>query len=160
MKLVVDIADLKVSGNPEDTIITYALGSCLGLVVFDPRLKVGGILHAMLPEGDDKRTESDFNPFKYVDTGVPLLFKSCYKHGATKRSLHVYAFGCSNMIKSTNAFLNIGDRNYAALNKILWKNNVMIDKEDIGGNKSRTIELILSEGIVHLKDGRNVKEIF
>jgi chemotaxis protein CheD len=160
MKLIVDIADLKVSGNAEDIIITYALGSCLGLVVFDPRLKIGGILHAMLPEGKEKRSEPDFNPYKYVDTGVPLLFKECYKFGATKRSLKIYAFGCANMTKASSAFLNIGDRNYAALNKILWKNNAMIDKEDIGGDKSRTIELMLSEGIVNLKDGRNVKEIF
>jgi chemotaxis protein CheD len=145
---------MKVTDNPGDSVVTYALGSCLGLIVYDVRLKVGGILHAMLPEGKERRGEAGFNPYKFVDTGIPLLFKECYKFGATKRSLKVYVFGCGNITNATSSFLNIGERNYAATRKILWKNNVMIDKEEVGGNTSRTVELLLDSGEILLKEGR------
>lgn len=157
-KLVVKISDMAVSSNPEDILITYALGSCLGLALIDPVLKIGGLLHCLLPEGKDKAGTEDFNPLKYVDTGVPVLYKECYKYGATKRSLKAYAFGCASIQGAAN-IMNIGERNYATLRRILWKNNVFLEKEFIGGSQSRTVEIQLSSSLILLKESGSLTEI-
>lgn len=159
MKLVVDIADIKVSNNQDDQIVTYALGSCLGLVVYDSMRKIGGMLHAMLPEGSQKKGEPGFNAMKYVDTGIPRLFKQCYEYGATKKSLKVYAFGCANFNSGSSDMLQIGARNLAILRKVMWKNGVIIEHESVGGSVSRTIELVLATGEIKLKESSPTKVI-
>lgn len=150
--IVIDVADMKVSDNPEKTLVTYSLGSCVGVVVYDPEVRVGGMLHAMLPEASKNRDEKNFNPFKFVDTGVPLLFKETYKFGAKKTRMQVTVVGGSQ-IMDDSGFFNIGKRNLAILRKILWKNGVMIDKEHVEGAFSRTVRLDLGTGLVILRFG-------
>jgi chemotaxis protein CheD len=75
-QIVVGISDLKVSGNAGDILITYALGSCVGVAVYDPVGKVGGLLHFMLPDSSIDETKAKRNPAMFADTGIPLLFKS------------------------------------------------------------------------------------
>ena len=91
--LIVGISDIKVSNNAEDVIVTYALGSCIGIVVFDPIAKVGGMLHYMLPESALDQNKARENPAMFADTGIPLLFKACYKLGAEKKRMLVKAAG-------------------------------------------------------------------
>lgn len=150
MNLVVGIADMKVSNDPDITIITHALGSCIGLAVYDPQARVGGILHYMLPESKQDTHRAKSKPFMYADTGIPLLFKSCYEFGALKQRTSIKVAGGSQMMASTEIF-NIGKRNYAALRKILFRNNVLIKKESIGGSVNRTMRLNISTGEVSLK---------
>ena len=73
MKLVVGVADMKVSNNPEDSIITYSLGSCIGLIVWDPEAKVGGLLHYMLPDSNLDKQKAALNPAMFADSGIPAL---------------------------------------------------------------------------------------
>src|ERR687883_1621818 len=73
---------MKISSNAEDRLITYALGSCLGITVHDPVAGVGGMLHVMLPTSTIDPTKGEANPFMFVDTGVPRLFRDCMKAGA------------------------------------------------------------------------------
>jgi len=153
-KIVVRISDMAVSNSIGSSIVTYALGSCLCLVLYDKKLKLAAMLHSLLPEGKDKTSLPDFNPFKYVDTAVPLLFKECYKFGATKHSLKAYAFGCATIRDAANV-MNIGDRNYTALQKILWKNNVFLEQEFVGGTTSRTVEIQIDDGLILLKQGNS-----
>lgn len=148
--VTVDIADLKVSKDPGSTLITYSLGSCIGLAIYDPVAKVGGLLHYMLPEGSISPEKAAANPAMFCDTGVPKLFKDAYALGASKARLVVKAAGGSQLLDSNGTF-NIGKRNYLALRKILWKNGVLIGKEDVGGSISRTLKLDLSNGLVTLK---------
>ncbi len=150
MNIVVGIADMKISNDPDVTIITHALGSCIGLVVYDPQARVGGILHYMLPESKQDTQKAQSKPFMYADTGIPLLFKSCYEFGALKQRMSIKAAGGSQMMASTEIF-NIGKRNYAALRKILFRNNVLIKKEHIGGSVNRTMKLDIATGEVSLK---------
>jgi chemotaxis protein CheD len=81
-EIVVGVADLKVSNVPGERLITYALGSCLGIVVHDPVANVAGMLHVMLPTGTIDPAKMAGKPAMFVDSGVPLLFKECYKLGA------------------------------------------------------------------------------
>lgn len=157
--LIVGISDIKVSNKAGDVIVTYALGSCIGIVVFDPVAKVGGLLHYMLPESALDLIKARENPAMFADTGIPLLFKSCYKLGAEKRRMVVKAAGGASILDDTN-FFRIGQKNIMAMRKIFWKNNVMIDKEDTGLNFNRTIRLEMSTGKVLVRgSGGEMKEL-
>lgn len=154
--IVVGIADMKVSNNPADVIVTYSLGSCLGLTVYDPVVKAGGMIHIMLPESQIERGE--INPFKYVDSGLPMLFKESYKLGAVKSRIVVKMAGCSQILDD-NGFFNIGQRNLVAARKMLWKNGVLVNAEDVGGNISRTVRLRLETGELIISSGTNGRRV-
>ncbi|GBC60043.1 chemotaxis protein CheD [Desulfonema ishimotonii] len=146
MKHVVLVGDMKV-GDREDILVTHALGSCLGLMIYDPVAQVGGMLHAMLPLSKINPEKAGTNPYMFVDTGVPRLFKTVYELGGKKERMIVKAAGCGRPL-SNNEMFKIGERNYIVLKKILWKNNVLLDAEDIGGTASRTVHFTLSDGQV------------
>jgi chemotaxis protein CheD len=145
MDRVVDIADLKVVKDPNATLVTYSLGSCIGLAVWDPKSLVGGMLHYMLPESSISPEKAKANPAMFADTGIPALFRSAYQHGAQKNNLIVKVAGGAQLLDDNGTF-NIGKRNYVMLRKLFWKNKVMIDAEQVGGSISRTIRLNVGTG--------------
>lgn len=150
MNLVVDIADLKVSANPSEHLVTYSLGSCIGVAIWDPETRVGGMLHYMLPESSISPEKAKANPAMFADTGVPELFRSAYNLGAVKKRLIVKVAGGAHLLDAKGIF-NIGKRNYVMLRKIFWKNNILIDAEDVGDSISRTMRLDTKTGRVTLK---------
>ena len=150
MQIVVGVAEMKVSNQQEHVVITHALGSCIGVAIYDPLVKVGGLLHYMLPDSALDEEKGRENPFMFADTGIPRLFKECYKLGALKQRILVKVAGGSQVLGGPEHF-NIGRRNYAALRKIFLKNNVLIGKEDVGGTKARTMYLEIATGKVWVK---------
>ena len=144
------MADMRVTDRPDATLVTFSLGSCIGLSIYDPVAKVGGLIHYMLPEAKIDPVKARQRPFMFADSGIPMLFKKSYELGAKKQRLQIKAAGGSQILDD-NGYFNIGKRNYAALRKLFWRNNVMIDKEDIGGNVNRTMYLSLEDGTVKLK---------
>jgi chemotaxis protein CheD len=157
MKLVVAVGDMK-AGSNDDLLVTHALGSCLGLMVYDPKVRVGGLLHAMLPLSKINPEKAQKNPYMFVDTGVPALFKALYEMGGQKKRMIVKAAGCGNPL-GKNEMFKIGERNYTVLKKLLWKNNVMLTSEDVGGTASRTVNFTLSDGVTMLSTGGTQKEL-
>jgi len=149
-RIVVGISDMKVSADINDVLITYALGSCLGVAVYDPWVRVGGLLHFMLPDSSLDPNKAKEKPAMFADTGIPFLFKACYRLGAEKKRMIVKVAGGANILDSSNHF-RIGQKNITALRKIFWKNNVLIDGEDIGKDSHRTIQLGISTGKVVVK---------
>ena len=159
MNIIIGVSDLKVSNDLESTLITYSLGSCIGITVYDPVARVGGMLHFMLPDSKLDETKSRKNPYMFADTGIPPLFKNAYNLGAKKQRMKVIVVGGAQ-IHDQNGFFNIGKRNYMAVRKILWKNNVMIDYEDAGGNFNRTLRLAIKTGQAWIKTpGQGLMEI-
>jgi chemotaxis protein CheD len=148
--LVVDIADYAVSKDPEAVLITYSLGSCIGVTIWDPVVHVAGMLHYMLPESSLSPEKAKASPAMFCDTGVPRLFRAAYELGAVKKRLVVKVAGGSQLLDENGTF-NIGKRNYLALRKIFWKNGVMVDGEDVGGAISRTVRLQVGTGEVTIK---------
>jgi chemotaxis protein CheD len=150
---VVGVADLKVSNVVGERLITYALGSCLGIVVFDPVASVAGMLHVMLPTGTIDAAKMAEKPAMFVDSGVPLLFKECYKLGAKKERMQVkVAGGAHQGAREEDDRFQIGKRNMIALRKLLWKNNVLVHAHDTGGiQTSRTMWVDVATGEVTLK---------
>lgn len=159
MNLIVGVSDMKVSNDPETVIVTYSLGSCIGVVIYDPYVKVGGMLHYMLPESSIDTEKAERNPFMFADRGIPLLFKAAYSHGAKKQHMEVYVIGGAQILDQ-KGFFNIGKRNYTSLRKIFFKNNVITKYEDIGGNTNRTVRLDIKTGHVFVKtSGEGEKRI-
>lgn len=109
---VVGVADVKVSNSPGERLITYARGRCLGIVVYDPVASVAGLLHVMLPTGTIDEAKLREQPAMFVDSGVPLLFKECYKRGATKQGTQVsVAGGAFAGAREVDDRFQIGKRN-------------------------------------------------
>ncbi len=150
MKQIVGVADMKVSNNPSESIITYSLGSCIGLVIYDPVSKVGGMLHYMLPDSTIDKDKAADRPYMFANSGIPRLFKSAYQLGATKQRMKVYVAGGAEILDQ-KGFFNIGKRNYMALKKMFFKNHVMIDKQDVGGNVNRTVRIEIATGDIYVK---------
>jgi chemotaxis protein CheD len=150
MKKIIGVADIAVSNDPSEDLITYSLGSCIAVVIYDPTVKVGGMLHYMLPESSMDPEKAKRIPAMFADTGIPTLFKQSYQYGATKKNLTVKVVGGAQ-IMDENGIFNIGKRNYLALRKLFWKNNVMVAAEHVGGKVNRTVRLELTTGCVILK---------
>ncbi len=159
MDIVVRVADMKVSNEPGVVLVTYSLSSCIGLAIHDPVAQVGGMLHYMLPESSIDGRKAKKNPYMFGDTGIPALFRETYKLGAKKSRLRVIVVGGAQILDQKGLF-NIGKRNYTVLRKLFWKNNVMTDFEEVGGNVNRTLKLEIKTGQAWLKvSGIGVKKI-
>jgi chemotaxis protein CheD len=159
VNIVVGVSDMVVSKDPDSVLITYSLGSCIGIAIYDPIVRVGGLLHFMLPESSLDGDKAKRNPSMFADTGIPYLFKSTYDLGAQKKRMRVAVVGGSQILDQ-QGFFNIGKRNHMAVRKIFWKNQVMIDYEDIGGNGNRTIKLDVANGNIWMKSsGQEYRKI-
>lgn len=149
VKTVVGVSDWKVSNDIRETIITYALGSCLGIVLYDPVVCVGGLVHVMLPMSKADPEKAKNKPAMYVDTGFAELLEDCYDLGAEKNRLKIYVAGGASMkFEHKEDYFKIGQRNFTTLRKFLWKNGFMINFQDVGGHISRTMTLRVSDGLV------------
>jgi chemotaxis protein CheD len=150
MQVIVGVGDMKVANDPAAVLATYSLGSCIGLAIYDPEVRVGGLLHYMLPESKIAREKAQKNPFMFGDTGIPYLFKTAYQYGAKKNRMRVIVVGGAQILDQNDLF-NIGKRNHALLRKMFWKNKVMIHYEEVGGTVNRTLKLEVATGRTWLK---------
>lgn len=151
MQQIVGIAQMLVSKDVGDEIITYALGSCLGVTAYDPVAKVGGLLHVMLPLSSIDPDKASQRPCMFVDTGLPRLFLESYKHGAQKGRMIVKVAGGANLQGTAHDYFQIGKRNFVILRKMLWKNGVLLKAQDVGGSCSRTMSLNIASGEVSVR---------
>lgn len=157
---VVGVGDCKVTADPAAELVTYALGSCIAVAIWDPVSRVAGLLHFMLPDsGIDRDGNGRQHPYRYADTGTPMLFREAYLCGAEKKRLVVRLAGGASVVDDQGVF-NIGKRNYAALRKILWKAGVLVHGEEVGGTISRTVRLESSSGRMLIRPpGESEREI-
>jgi chemotaxis protein CheD len=143
--IVVGISDCQTSKDRNSTLVTYALGSCVGVGVFDPANSVAGLLHILLPESSLDAEKAARNPCMFADTGVVQLLDRCQELGAAKSRLRVWLAGGSAVMDTRGVF-NIGKRNQLAVRKALWKAGLLTLSEDLGGQGSRTVRLELATG--------------
>ena len=154
----VGIAEMAITRSTAELLVTYALGSCVGVTLFDPVAGVGGMIHCMLPLSKIDPKQAQENPAKFVDVGIPALFREAYRLGAQKHRIVVKVAGGSR-IHDDNGHFKIGERNYMTLRKILWKNNVLIESEDVGGSLSRTMYLDVGTGQVTVKASGQLRNL-
>ena len=150
--LVVGISDCKVTKDPESVLVTYALGSCIAVVLYDPLAKIGGMLHYMLPESAMDAGKAEQNPYMFADTGIARLLAAVTAQGGTPKRMQVRLAGGAQVLDSQGVF-QIGKRNYLAARRILWKAGILIGAEAVGGEVSRTIRLELATGKLWIREG-------
>jgi len=149
-KVVVGIADLAVSNNQTLTLATYSLGSCIGVSIYDPVARVGGLLHVMLPESKIDLDKAQRQPAMFMDTGIPSLFRAAYQLKAEKYRVQICVAGGAQVMDSSG-FFSIGKRNYETLKGILNEHGLKVSAEQVGGMVSRSMYLNLATGEVKLK---------
>jgi len=155
----VGMADYKV-GKAPDTLISYGLGSCIGISLYDPQAKVGGLLHIMLP--DSKQARASDNPAKFADTGMPLLLRDVLALGAVRSRLVAKMAGGAQMFAFANAtdIMRVGARNAEAVKAILSDMKIRLLAEDTGGTYGRTVSIDLETGSYKVKTiNKGEKEI-
>lgn len=155
----VGMADLKICKAP-NTITTLGLGSCIGLALYDPVAKVGGMVHYMLP--DSTQVRNNGNIAKFADTGIDELLKRVLAAGASKQRLVAKIAGGARMfeVSGLSEVGNIGARNAEAAKTILKQKGIRLVAEDTGLNYGRTVELNCDTGEFYIKSvGKPLKII-
>ena len=159
--LAVGISDYKISSAPE-TLVTYALGSCIGTSFYDATTKIGGLSHIMLPENLRKATASKSDRMKYADTALEDMLQELIRRGARLGSIKAKIAGGANMFNfSENSLLDtIGARNIEAVKSELRRLNIPLIGEDTGKNYGRTVYLDLGDGVMKIQSlGKNVSSL-
>ena len=149
--VVVGVADIAVTDDPTARVVTYALGSCIGVTMYDPDLRVGGMLHFMLPNAKSSPDKAEARPAMFGDTGIPMLFDALLEMGAKRDRLIVCAAGGAEII-ADNGHFRVGSRNRTLLRKLFWKNNILLAGEETGGTVSRTLTMHMDTGVVAIRN--------
>jgi chemotaxis protein CheD len=149
---VIGIAECVVTNDPEAILVTYALGSCIAVVIHDPVSQIGGLLHLMLPDSDLDKAKAQNNPYLFADTGIPLLMNRALQYGADKKRLVVRLVGGAQVMDDGGMF-NIGKHNQLSARKVLWEAGFPISAEELGGAVPRTVRLEVGTGRLWVRDG-------
>ncbi len=158
--ILVGIGGIAISNTPGKSIKTLALGSCVGVLIYCPHLKIAGLVHVALPASKIFEEKSKKLPGYFADTGVRELIKEFKNRGVkAPGELVVKMVGGANVMDPDNVF-NIGKRNALSVKKNLWKNKLSLSGEDIGGAHSRTVWIEVDTGSVFISTpGRSLKEV-
>ncbi len=157
-KIIVHVSDGKASRDPFDRIVTYSLGSCIGVCLYDKISKIGGMLHFQLPESKMGVERAQEKPFMFADTGLALLIQEMTQLGAKKRLLSVKIAGGAAMNNGPKGF-DIGKRNGLAIRKLVWKQGLFLDAEEVGGFSPRTLRLDVEDGTVVMRSNGREKTL-
>jgi len=157
-KLIVQVSDAKVSRNPEETLITYSLGSCIGVCLYDPHVATGGMLHFQLPDSSIDPAKAQANPFMFADSGMQRLVDKLVSMGAQIKRMQIKIAGGATMNTGPKGF-DIGKRNHMALRKLTWRQQLFIHAEDVGGTGPRTLSLRLVDGGVTVRSNGAEREL-
>lgn len=146
----VGISDWKVTKAP-DTLVTYALGSCVGICLYDKSILFGGLSHIMLPDSTNVSAGAAINRMKFADTAIPDMYNKMLSMGATQRNITAKITGGALMFAASSERFNIGERNVEAVKKSLQKLRIPIIASDVGANYGRTVFFYPATGDVEVK---------
>ena len=146
----VGMADLNICKSP-NAITTLGLGSCIGIAIYDPVTKIGGLAHIMLPDSTKIRNNS--NIAKFADTGIMELVNRMVRAGASRTRMVAKIAGGAKMfeISGNSDFGNIGQRNTVSVKKVLMEEGLRISGEDTGASYARTMYIDLATGDVGVR---------
>ena len=149
-RILVNVADAKVYNDTRDVLVTYSLGSCIGVCLYDPVVHIGGMLHYQLPDSKVNKTKASRKPFMFANSGMEIIIEKLLSMGANKKRLQIKIAGAATMHIGTQKF-DIGKRNHLAIRHILWKEGMFLNAEDIGGTSPRHMCLNIDNGAVIVK---------
>lgn len=147
--ITIGISDMKACKAP-DVLVTYALGSCVGICLLDSVAGVGGLSHIMLPDSTSSANGAAM-PMRFADTAVPMLIKQMIYLGANRSRLKAKIAGGAVMFATTSDKFNIGERNIHAVKAALSNERIPILAEDVGLDYGRTVYFYPETGIMEVK---------
>jgi len=148
----VGIGEWVVSSDPEDVIKTYALGSCLAVIIADQKLGIVGLIHIALPDSAIDPAKGKLTPGYFADTGLPLMIEEMKKRGSVRAHIQVKMAGGASIMDDKGIF-DIGKRNILAAKRILWKSSLGAVAEDTGGEISRTVTVKVADAETTISSG-------
>jgi chemotaxis protein CheD len=156
--IVVQVSDARISRDSDTVLVTYSLGSCIAVTLYDPASKIGGMIHYQLPDSgmDEDRARRD--PFMFADTGLHILINKMLEMGADKKRMTIKAAGGAAMATGPKGF-DIGKRNFLSLRKVLWQYGIMMNAHDVGGSSPRNMYLDIESGTVSIKSNGAEKKL-
>ncbi len=157
-RVIIGVGELAVSNQPQVTLSTYALGSCVGIAAYDPVTRAAGILHLMLPDSHLSPERAAVKPAMFLDTGFPMFLRGLAGLKGEPRRLRLFLAGGASVLQGIDPF-KIGDRNIQAVQEFVQRSGLLVRGESLGGVVNRTVHLEVGTGQVTLKlpDGREVK---
>lgn len=144
-RVVVGLGEMKVSRNTNEILVAYGLGSCVGVAMYDPAVRIAGLLHAVLP---DRVNGVDAHSPKYVDSGIAALLAQMRETGASQQRLTVRMAGGASLLIAPGCrpVLSIGARNIAAALRVLASFGLVPKAQEVGGAVGRTLALYVADG--------------
>lgn len=149
--VVVGVGDGAVSADVETNLVTYALGSCVGVTLYDPEARVAGLLHYMLPLSVLDASRAQTRPWMYCDTGFKLLLDTMQSAGARRERIVARAAGGAQVLDSKGVF-NIGRKNEQILRQTMAAYRLRLIEEYLGGSVSRTVNIDVATGRVSVRE--------
>ena len=145
--LVIGLGEMQLSKDPSTVLTCLGLGSCIGFSVYDPIVKVGGMVHIVLPSSDGRETNA---PAKFADMAIPNLLDAMSDLGSTNRRLVIKMAGGAQMslAKGGSGIFKTGERNIESVQIIAKEHGLRIAASDVGGHSGRTLRLFVSSGQV------------
>lgn len=148
----VGIGEWFVSSEADDVIKTYALGSCLAVIISDSKLGIMGLIHIALPDSTIDPAKAQSKPGYFADTGLPLMIEEMKKRGSVRAHIQVKLAGGASIMDDKGIF-DIGKRNILAAKRILWKSSLGAVAEDTGGDISRTVTVKVADAETTISSG-------
>jgi chemotaxis protein CheD len=145
----VKIADLAVQKG-QGVLVTFGLGSCVGIALYDQKVKIGGLAHILLHDSTKfiRPNVTDVNPAKFADTAIPHMLDMMVKMGAQKSSIIAKIAGGASLFNFKSESGNVGDKNIESVRSKLKELGLRIVFEDVGGKHGRTMRLFVDTGEV------------
>lgn len=156
----IGLAQFRVAKAPM-TMMTMALGSCLGVVLYDETTNIGGLAHVMHPKRE--LVKNNANKAKFVDSAITLMLSRMIKRGARRERIVAKIFGGARMFKNvmgSPGVLQIGEKNVESAREKLAELDIPMVAEDVGGDQGRTISFNVSDGTVLLRGAYDNDRIY
>ncbi|MCB7306092.1 chemotaxis protein CheD [Bariatricus massiliensis] len=152
--IVVGIAEGKVVKAPQ-VLVSYALGSCVGVCLYDAKNRIAGMAHVMLP--DRSASTAGNNEYKFADEGIRRLLREMKWHGAQEQYITAKIAGGAKMFAFSKLEFEIGAKNVESVKKTLKELGIKLVGEDVGKNYGRTVLLYGDSGSVEVRSLKGIK---
>lgn len=150
-QVILGVGDYGASKTSGDEVKTFALGSCVSVILLDPSTRTVGMAHVALPDSSINKNKAVEKPGYFADTAIPALLQEMAKFGCNRKGKGMVVKLCGGAnVMDTNDTFQIGKRNALAIKKILWSYGMGAVSEDLGKNFSRTVTISVESGQVLL----------
>ena len=157
-QLTVGIGEWVVASGADDVIKTYALGSCLAVIITDVKIGLTGLIHIALPDSSIDPEKAKKQPGYFADSGLPLMIEEMKRRGSVRANVRVKLAGGAAVMDAKGIF-DIGKRNLLATKRILWSSSLGAIAEDTGGDISRTVSVNARDGETLISSGNRQWQI-